>query len=233
MSRQRKLLLFSCFILIDVLLIGGIVLLREVTLQNILNNEVNALVELDLSKDRYNSKVESNGDYALVEKAIKDYLDAYAIKVQGVNDAMHNTKLNSLLLVSNISEDGPLFEESLSYIESYQVNFNADVDNLVVYLEKNDMNNYIYKYTADKKIIKLYKDLVKENKFKEQLNKNEAKLILNRIDTNSHIDAVRDVITFLRDNNGNYQVVSGEVKFNDTSLFAEYRRLMNKTKRIY
>lgn len=233
MSRQRKLLLFSCFILIDILLVGGIVLLREITLKNVLNNEVNALVQLDFFKDRFNSKVESNGNYAVVEKAIKSYLDDYAVKVQDVTKAMHDTKLNSLLLVSNIKEDGPLFDKSLNYIDSYQTKFNKEVDDLVFYLDDNDMSNYIYKYTDDEEIIKLYKNIVKEKKFKDQLNKNEMKLIVSRIDTNSHIDAVKDVIAFLRDNNGSYQVVEGEVKFNDTLLFAEYTRLMNKTKRIY
>lgn len=233
MSRQRKLLLFSCFILIDVLLIGGIVLLREVTLKNVLNNEVNALIELDFFKDRYNSKVKSNGDYAIVEKAIKSYLDAYAVKVQEVTKAMHNSKLNSLLLVGNIEKNGPLFETSLSYIESYQNDFNTLVDDLGLYLEDNDIDNYIYKYTDDEEVIELYRKVIDEKKVKDQLEKSEMKLVVSRIDTNNHIDAIRDVLTFLRDNNGNYQIVSGEVNFNNTALYAEYVILMDKTKRIY
>lgn len=233
MSRQRKFLLFCCFVFIDVLLIGGIVLLREVTLKNVLNNEVNALMRLDFSKDRYNSKVESNGDYAVVEKAIKSYLDDYAVKVQRVTKEMHNPKLNSLLLVGNIEKDGPLFETSLKYIERYQNYFNIDIENLALYLEDNEIDSYIYKYTDDEEVIKLYKELIRDKKVKERLKENEKKLTLYRIDANSHIDAVRDVITFLRDNNGNYQIISGEVKFNNSALFAEYTRLVNKTKRIY
>lgn len=233
MSGRRKLLIFSCFVLIDALLLGGIILLREVTLKNVLNKEVSALAELDLFKDRYNSKIESHGDYALVEEAIKSYLDDYALEIQKVAEARLDTKLNSLTLVSNIEKDGPYFDKSLEYIDKYQNEFNEHCEVLASYLEENNINDYIYQYTDDKELVKMYRKLLKDNKIKEKLAESERALVINRIDTNSHIDAIRGVITFLKDNNGNYYIEDGEVKFNNTQLFAEYVKLFDKTKRIY
>ncbi len=233
MSKSRKFLVFCCFVLVDMLLIGGIVLLRDVTLKNVLKREVNALGELSFSKDRYNSKVESHGDYAVVEEAIKAYLDEYAVNVQKVTGIMYDARLDSLLLVGNVEKYGPDFLESLKYIDRYQNIFNNRADKLAYYMDDSDINKYIYKYTDDEEIIKLYKDLVKKNNFDEKLEKSKLDLIVKRVDTNSHIDAVRAVLIFLKDNSGNYNIVNGEINFSNDELYAEYVKLMNNAKRIY
>ena len=233
MSGHRKFLVFICFILIDILLLGGIFLLRDVTLKNILNKEVSSLAELNLFKDRYNSKIKSYDDYALVEEAIKSYLDGYALEIQKVAEARLDTKLNSLILIDSIAKDGPYFEDSLAYVENFQNKFNEQCEVLENYLEENDINDYIYQYTDDEELIKIYKKLLKDNKIVEKLAESERSLVINKIDTNSHIDSIRGVINLLRDNSGNYYIVDREIKFNNTELFAEYVKLFEKTKRIY
>lgn len=233
MNKQRKLLIFSCFILIDALLIGCIFLLGDVTFSNILKNEVSALAELDFTKDNFDTEVKSKGSYAVVEEAIKEYLDNYSVDVQHIVGANYDKTLNDLVLVENIVTDGPLFEDSFAYIKSYRENFNDDVDELLSSSTSEDFINYINKYTNDSEDILLYKELIEENNFINEIEETKKVLELKRIDINSHFDAIVGVLEFLSLNKDYYYIENDEIKFTTVELYAEYVRLMNKTKRIY
>lgn len=233
MNKQRKLLIFSCFILIDALLIGCIFLLGDVTFSNVLKNEVSALAELDFTKDNFDTEVKSKGSYAVVEEAIKEYLDNYSVDVQHIVGANYDKTLNDLVLVENIVTDGPLFEDSFAYIESYRENFNDDVDELLSSSTSEDFINYINKYTNDSEDILLYKELIEENNFINEIEETKKVLELKRIDINSHFDAIVGVLEFLSLNKDYYYIENDEIKFTTVELYAEYVRLMNKTKRIY
>ena len=234
MSKQRKLFLFICFIIIDLLLVSGILLLRDVTLKNILSNEVNALGDLNFFKDDYSYSIKSRGNYAVIEEAIKDYLSNYATLVQKVANASNGVELSGLLLTSSIESDGPLFEQTLKYLDEYQVEFNQDMDEVFYYLDDNlSIDNYITQYADNQEVIELYQELITKNHFSEKLENSKQQLVIERIDTNSYIDSVRAVIMFLKDNSNNYTISNGQVTFNDSNLLNEYVKLKDKTKRIY
>lgn len=234
MSKQRKLFLFICFIIIDLLLVSGILLLRDVTLKNILSNEVNALGDLNFFKDDYSYSIKSRGNYAVIEEVIKDYLSNYATLVQKVANASNGVELSGLLLTSSIESDGPLFEQTLKYLDEYQVEFNQDMDEVFYYLDDNlSIDNYITQYTDNQEVIELYQELITKNHFSEKLENSKQQLVIERIDTNSYIDSVRAVIMFLKDNSNNYTISNGQVTFNDSNLLNEYVKLKDKTKRIY
>ena len=78
MSNGRKTLFIISFLIIDLLLVSGILLIRDMTGKNILNKEMTNLTKLDISKDSFDTEIKSKGEYAVVEKAIKKYLDDYA-----------------------------------------------------------------------------------------------------------------------------------------------------------
>lgn len=234
MSKQRKLFLFICFIIIDLLLVSGILLLRDVTLKNILSNEVNALGDLNFFKDDYSYSIKSRGNYAVIEEVIKDYLSNYATLVQKVANASNGVELSGLLLTSSIESDGPLFEQTLKYLDEYQVEFNQDMDEVFYYLDDNlSIDNYITQYTDNQEVIELYQELITKNHFSEKLENSKQQLVIERIDTNSYIDSVRAVIMFLKDNSNNYTISNGQVTFNDSNSLNEYVKLKDKTKRIY
>ena len=117
MSRERKILIFCCFVVVDILLIVGFFWLRNATLQNVLKKEVNALGELEFIGDRFNTKIKSKGDYADLEKALKEYLDNYAVDLQNVLLLVYDKKLNELISIENISSNNFSFDGSISYVE--------------------------------------------------------------------------------------------------------------------
>ena len=233
MDRHRKFLIIFSFVMIDVLLIGGFVFLRDVTLSSILKNEVNALVELDFTKDRFNTKIKSSGDYAVVEEAIKNYLDNYAIDVQDVGESVHDKTLNDLVLVDNIEADGPDFVNSLNYVADYRNEFNEKVDELIESSSTEELFNYIYEYSDDEEVISLYNDLINSSNFINEINDTKLLLELKKVEINSHFDAIVGVLEFLSTNRGNYYIENDEIKFISEELRVEYFYLYEKTQRNY
>ena len=233
MSRERKILIFCCFVVVDILLIAGFLWLRNATLKNVLKNEVNALGELEFIGDRFNTKIKSKGDYAVLEKALKEYLDNYAVDLQNVLLLVYDKKLNELISIENISSNDFSFDGSIAYVENYRLIFNSSADNLLERDLIEELNNYIYEYASDDVTIDLYVKVIESNNFKENLKKSQMELEIKKIEINSHFDAILGVLNFLNLNSDKYYIQDGEIKFSNVDLYAEYVRLMGKTKRIY
>ena len=233
MSRERKILIFCCFVVVDILLIAGFLWLRNATFKNVLKNEVNALGELEFIGDRFNTKIKSKGDYAVLEKALKEYLDNYAVDLQNVLLLVYDKKLNELISIENISSNDFSFDGSIAYVENYRLIFNSSADNLLERDLIEELNNYIYEYASDGVTIDLYVKVIESNNFKENLKKSQMELEIKKIEINSHFDAILGVLNFLNLNSDKYYIQDGEIKFSNDDLYAEYVRLMGKTKRIY
>jgi len=144
-------------------LLIGFLVIRDATYLNDLKKEVNELSKLDITKDRYNREIKSSGDYAIVEKTIKDYLDDYAVNLQDVLQVIQDPKLTKILSYENYSTDGALeFKESLEYISTTKESFNKKIDELSSKLEEDSISNYINDKTNDPYYVNLYLELMLE-----------------------------------------------------------------------
>lgn len=233
MSNGRKLLFVISFLIIDLLLIGSILVIRDFTGKNILRSEVNALGELDFTKDVYNSEIKSKGELGTVEKAIKKYLDDYATEVQNSLRIRNDQTLNNMLATDNIVSDAPEFTESFNYIETVRNNFNYNVDLLMERVNEEAIKKYIYNYDVDDESIKLYNNLLLESNLIDKIGANQEGLAKKRIEINSYIDAIYDVLVFLKDNNYSYSIIDDKIIFNDTNVESRYYELLGEVKRIY
>lgn len=233
MSKQRKLFLLCCFLLLDVLLVGGVIFIGNSTINNIFNNEVNALVELDFNTNSFDSDIKSYGDYAVVEEAIKSYLNEYAKEVQILNDYCFDSKLNNLILEENIIIDGPNFEKSFNYISAYRDDFNNKIDDLIERSTYDDIRSNIYKYSDDPNVINKYFDVIDSKYLDDKVISMKDKLEILKLSSNNHFDSIYNVLEFLKNNYGTYSYEDGNIKFSSDDLFGQYLELIEKTERIY
>ena len=228
MSSRRKFLLIFCFILLDMFLLIGFLVIRDATLLNNLKKEVSTLYELDITKDRYNSKIKSRGNYAIVENAIKEYLDNYAVSLHDVSDIMNDEQLKTILSYDNYLKDGPEFIESLAYLSKTKEKFNKKIDKLINDLDEEIMKNYINKKISDPYYINLYKELMLGDSMVQ--NFNETRDVLNKlkISVNNVFDVSLEVLNFLIVNKESWKVEDGEIKFLTNDLYNYYNILINK-----
>ena len=228
MSSRRKFLLVFCFIVLDMFLVIGFLVIMDATMLNDLRNEVNALSKLDITKDRYNRRIKSRGNYAIVEKAIKEYLDEYALGLQEVFAIMNDEQLTKLLSYDNYIEDGPEFKKSLTYLNVTREDFNEKIDKLIDDLDEENISNHINSKISDPYYVNLYKELMFDDTMKEEFSDTKNLLEKTKKSVNNIFDVSTEVLNFLILNNGSWTVEDGEIKFLTADLYNYYTTLIGK-----
>ena len=226
MKGSRRALLISCFLVVDILLVVGIVFVCSATLTTSLEKEVNSLASLDFYKDRFNTEIKSDGNYGKVEEAIKMYLDDYALRVQNILNNIDYEKLDGFTSKEYLKSS--IFENDLLYLENLKKEFNVGID---VLINENDdvIYNNVYNYIDNFYFVKLYNKVVDE-KIIEVINDNRNDLKFKKSSLNFYIDSIYNYISFLKQNSNNYIVTGGNIWFNNNELKVEYFNLLEKIK---
>lgn len=228
MKGHRKLLLISCFFIIDILLVIGIVFICRNTLNNVLVKEVNSLVSFDVTSDRYDLDIKMYGNYGKVEEAIKCYLDNYALELQAVLSSIDYDKLDTFVNERYYLNDISIFNDDLVYLSNLKHEFNHSV-NLLINDDDSVIYDYIYNYIDDDYFVSLYNNLVNE-KVINVIKSSRNYLNFKESEINAYIDSVYNYVSFLERNKNSYIVVDEFIRFNDGDLEKEYLRLIGKVK---
>ena len=231
MSIRKKFLLIFLFVLLDSFLLIGFFVIRDATMLNQLKKEIQELSKLDISKDRYNRSIVCRGEYAIVEKAIKDYLDKHAVLMQDSLKVLDDEKFKTILSYDNYVSDGPDFKDSYAYLANLKTDFNQDIDLLISDLNENNISNYINDKISDFYFQKLYKDLMLSDKRKDEFIETTNLLYKTRDYVNSMIDDSIAVLDFLSLNKESWTVENGEIKFLTEDLYNQYVYLISNLKK--
>ncbi len=219
MSSRRKFLLIFCFIILDMFLLIGFLVIRDATLLNNLKKEVRELTKLDITKDRYNKKIKCRGNYAIVEKAIKEYMDDYAVNLQDVLSVIKDPNLTKILSYENYSTDGPDFKKSLDYLKVTKKDFNDKIDLLIKNSEEDEIANYINQKINDSYYIDLYKELMLTDEMISDFNETRVLLEKTKVRVNNVFDVSTEVLKFLVAHKDSWSVEDGEIKFLTKDLY--------------
>lgn len=230
MSNKKKFFIIFLFILLDSFLLVGYLVIRDKTNLINLEKEIKEINKLDITKDKFDRRVKTSGDYALVEKTIKNYLNDYSKGVQEVKNTMNDTKLTKVLSFDNYSTDGFEFVESFKYLSNTKEEFNKEIDLLI---KKSD-TKYIKKYINKKIKDNYYNDLCNDLMITKERTKSfeETKKTLEEIKAkvNKVIDTSTEVLKLLKDNKDNCVLEDGQIKFKSKGVFDKYNELTNKIK---
>ena len=229
--KNKKFFIIFCFILIDVFLVVGFLVIRDSISFNELKREVIALSKLDITKDRYNRKIKSHGDYAIVEKAIKDYMDEYAVDIQYLSKMMNDERLSTILSYSNYEKDGPEFKESLDYLEKSKKEYNEKIDKLIANLDEENIDNYIYTRLNDEYYVSLYHELIFETPMIDNLKNTKTLLEESREKMNLIYDTCIDTLNYLCLYNDKWKLEDGEIKFQTEDMYNYYMSLISKVQK--
>lgn len=230
MSNKKKFFIIFLFIILDAFLLVGYLVIRDKTNLSSLKKEVKELEKLDITKDSFNRRVKTSGDYALVEKTIKSYLNDYSNDVQDVKEIMNDSKLTKILSYDNYSSDGFEFTESFNYLNSKKEKFNKKIDSLIERSSKEYIEKYIDKKIEDKYFNKLCKELMITKSRIKSIEETKTTLEGIKSKVNNVIDTSTEVLNLLKDNKDNCVLEEGQIKFKSKAVFDRYNELISKIK---
>ena len=222
MSKKKKIILTILFVSLDIFLLIGFLIVQDATMLNNLKKESNVLSKLSVTSDRYNRSLKTRGNYAIVEKSIKDYLDDYAVLLQESLSIISDEKLTKILSYNNYLEDGPEFKKSFDYLNTTKKDFNTKVDSLIKRSEEDTIKDYINDKIQEPYYRDLYNELMLEEDRKGDFLETKDLLNKTKVKVNNVLDISINVLNFLVTNKDSWKVEDGEIKFLTQDLYNQY-----------
>ena len=213
------------------LVIAGMVY-YNVAQTGILVEEVNALSELDLSKDEVDMTIKTKGDYAVVEKNIKEYLSDYGTKTKEVIGIMENEQLVGVLSVENYKEDGPDFVKTKEYIQTTKQDFTNKMNELINMTSEEAIMKKIEGQGLSQEYIDLYKNLMMDEEIVQDLKTAKEELEKSAEQINSLLSVQEQVINLLADNKGKWEIKGEQIQFSSRILLNQYNELLGSLQNL-
>lgn len=223
-------------IIILVLVVAGGIgyfFINDVTQKSKLIEEFKQINQLTNSKEFTIEQLEektnqtiTSGKYASAERAAKNYANDLFHKAFEIKTLLEDEKMAQLLTASNYQEDGPEFVETKKYLSETKQKLEEEKAQMLGYIEESKINSYIEKETSDAYSIELYKQLVAEDINMPEQEKKEFEKAIDKVISMLAIE--EEVINFLVENKGKWQVKGEQVLFDSNSLVTEYNAFLTK-----
>ena len=162
------------------------------------------------------STIVSSGKYAKVEKAAKNYA--------------HDLFNKAFEVRTVLKADGPEFVESKKYITETKQKLEQGKTEMLGYIEEGKINSYIEAETNDAYAIDLYRKLLSEDIEMSDADKKEFEESIDKVI--SMLSTAEEVINFLIENNGKWEVQGEQVMFNSNTLVTQYNELLKKLRTL-
>lgn len=192
--------------------------------------EIEALTKSeDFNMEALNEKtnnIVTTGKYAKVEKAAKNYAHDLFSKAFEIKDLLEDEKMAQILTASNYSEDGPEFIESKKYIAETKQKLQDGKSEMVSFLDEEKIRSYIESETTDSYAKELYEQLLAEDINMSEAERKELEESIDKVI--SMLEIEEEVLNFLNENNGKWEVQGEQVLFDSNSLVIEYNSFLNK-----
>lgn len=228
MKKKNILLIISIALIIVIILFALIFSKKDMVQEKMLKEEISNLTNKDITKDRYNTKIKTKGDYAIVEKTIKKYKDEYAVNYQSILKMITDDKLLNMLSATNYKEDGPDFTKSKDYIKNTRDDFNKKIKKLKNMSSKNFIMDRIDNKNLSSYYIDLYEELMISSTTTSDLKKMNKTLDSTSKKINNRLDIEEEVLDLLIKNKGKWSVSDDKIVFKDTSVLNAYNELIKQ-----
>ena len=203
---------------------------QEEKLKNELT-EINDLVnEENINMEEVNKRLDTivtTGDYAVVEKAFKNYLSDNFDNIMKIVEILNDEKITQILTAENYKNDGPEFVETKAYISTSKQNLETYKQKYEEFFTEDKAMSYINDKNLDDYYVDLYKNEFVgdiENDFKEDETSKSIDEIIEILDISE------DVINLLSENKDSWKIEGDTIVFSTDSLSQEYNNLLDNLK---
>lgn len=225
MKKKNVIILISAVFIIIILI--AIFVVKDLRQEKTLRDEIASIQELAGSEqmDTVNEKlghIVTTGDYAKVEKAVKNYMADNFNNGITIAEVLSDEVLTSALTAENYTSDGPDFVKTKLLLSDLQKRLTKAKEEQ----KRLSTNETVMSYLKDKEdsyYVDLYKEIIGE----EESTSEDAIEIGQSIDEVLDMVAVeQNVIDFLSENKGQWTVQDGIIAFSDEALNVQYNQLL-------
>lgn len=193
----------------------------------LLSRETDKIGHLDILKDQVDMKIYTTGDYAVVEKTMKNYIADYGKISQQVITLIDDDTLKNLLTVERIEQDGKEFHDTLTYLQKKKTDIEKVMNQMITMTSDQEIMNTIQKEKVSVSYQNLYRKMMLDSDIASALKQEQNNLIDTKEKTLVFIDNYIKIFEFLKANGSSYMVSDGQILFQNESLYQQYQSLVS------
>ncbi len=190
----------------------------------ILRREAEKILALDVEKEEPDTNIYAKGDYGRVEETMKEYMGEYISSLRTIKTIFQDQEFAALLSVDNIQADGPLFTQSLQYLQEKEATAEAAFQQLEELAETDRIEAAIQGKGLKSFFKKLYDTQMLEN-LQANFMYGKEEIQEAREKVSSSIASRRNAINFLVEYQEDWKLEDGKLKFDSNSLLKQYNAL--------
>lgn len=227
MKNKKTLIIVVAIVLVLVIALLAFISTKDLREVAKLRAEADKLGKMDITKDEIDMSIKTTGDYATLEKTMKEYMNKYATLVKDLTKILEDEKLIQILSAENYKNDGPEFTESKAYITDARSNFNEKINTLIDMTKEETMINAIKEKNVSDQLVELYKELMLGKEMTTDLEETAKSLEDSSATINKVLDIQENVLNMLITNKGQWKVNDeDEVEFSSQRLVDQYNKYL-------
>lgn len=231
---MKKVIIWIVLAIVLVAVIGiGVLVVKDLQQEDILREEMLAFENLTRAEtidvdqiDQRIRELKTTGDYGVVEKAVKEYLaDGLNASVE-ISNVINDERIVNALTTKNYKEDGPDFTETKQFLNEAKEKIEEYKTKYLELLSDEKIMSYIEGKNLDQYYIDLYKDLALSADNSLESDKEEFETSINEI--LDMLDIELQVINFLSENRGNWEIQGDNITFNSETIQNQYNEYIGQ-----
>lgn len=231
---MKKVIIWIVLAIVLVAVIGiGVLVVKDLQQEDTLREEMLAFENLTRAEtidvdqiDQRIRELKTTGDYGVVEKAVKEYLaDGLNASVE-ISNVINDERIVNALTTKNYKEDGPDFTETKQFLNEAKEKIEEYKTKYLELLSDEKIMSYIEGKNLDQYYIDLYKDLALSADNSLESDKEEFETSINEI--LDMLDIELQVINFLSENRGNWEIQGDNITFNSETIQNQYNEYIGQ-----
>ena len=231
MENKRVVIAIIVMIILIVGIIGGAYFFSGFTNKQtkLLTDETNKILQADITTENIDLDIKTSKNYAVVEKAIKEYVSELK------NIYVEMDELNSGINPNNIFTADNMEDKDLSEVDDIINEYKEKSKNAVTELESLLTEEKIAENINKRNIstrkdyyIELYNTIMTSDNMKKQYNTLEEKIKDEKSKLSEKLKQIDNISEFLKKNSDAWTIKDGKIQFTNLNRMTEYYGLLNK-----
>ncbi len=195
----------------------------------ILTEETNKILQADIATENIDFNIKTSKNYAVVEKAVKEYVSELKNIYVEINEMNTGINPNNIFTAQNI-EDKDLSEvdDIINEYKEKSQNAITELENLLT--EEKIAENINSREISTRKdyYIELYNSIMLSDAMKKQYNSLEEKIKDEKSKLTEKVNQIDKIAEFLKKNSDAWTIKDDKIQFTNLNRMTEYYGLLNK-----
>lgn len=231
MENKRVIISIIVIIILIIGIVGGSYLFGGVSNKQtkLLTDETNKILQADITTENIDLDIKTSKNYAVVEKAIKEYVSELKNIYVEMDELNKGINPNNIFTADNI-EDKDLSEID-DIINEYKEKSQDAVTKLESLLTEEKIAENINKRNISTRkdyYIELYNTIMTSDNMKKQYNTLEEKIKDEKSKLSEKLKQIDNISEFLKKNSDAWTIKDGKIQFTNLNRMTEYYGLLNK-----